>query len=256
MRLRQVRDQVRGVLDPARQPHEIGRHGRVGVLHRLVRHRLRHLDQRLHAAERLGQREDLQRGGDPRRVGVAEADHAGEARPADVAHAAAPRAATRDHRARVLACAPPSAGAACASRGARGSSRRARARRRPSSARTSRLVARARRARPPRRRPCRSARRGTSSSSARRRRRRAPAGAGRSAWRTCCRPPRTRRPCARRSPRRRPPSATGWSASRPRSASSRAAPRRATASRSDWSTIVYSRPQRESTLSTSRYVPP
>ena len=52
-----------------------------------MRHRLRDLEQRLHAAQRLGEREDLRRRRDPRRVLVAEADHAREARPADVAHA-------------------------------------------------------------------------------------------------------------------------------------------------------------------------
>ena len=53
----------------------------------------------------------------------------------------------------------------------------------------------------PRRRPCPSGRRGTSSSSGPRRRRRAPAGAGRPASRTCCRPPPARRPRARPRPR-------------------------------------------------------
>ena len=55
----QVLDEVLRRLDAARQPHEVGRNRRVGVLDGLVRHRGRHLDERLHAAERLGQREDL-----------------------------------------------------------------------------------------------------------------------------------------------------------------------------------------------------
>ena len=42
---------------PQRQAHEVGRDRRRGALDRLVGHRLRHLDQRLDAAERLGQRE-------------------------------------------------------------------------------------------------------------------------------------------------------------------------------------------------------
>ena len=54
----QVLDEVLGGLDAAREPHEVGRHGRRRVLDGLVGHRLRHLDQRLDAAERLRQRED------------------------------------------------------------------------------------------------------------------------------------------------------------------------------------------------------
>jgi hypothetical protein len=55
-----------------------------------VRHRLGHLDQRLHAAERFGQREDLRGGRDARGLGVAERDHPAEARPAHVLDAVGP----------------------------------------------------------------------------------------------------------------------------------------------------------------------
>ena len=130
--------------------------------------------------------------GDPRRVRVAERDHAAEAGPADVVTPRRARAATRSPPARSR-CAPPSAGAACAARGAtrKQSSGPGTAPTEFCTKRTA-LVQRPGRARSPRRRPRPSARRGTSSWSARPRRRRARAGAGRPASRTCCRRPRAR----------------------------------------------------------------
>src|SRR5919106_180767 len=62
--LAEVLDEVVGGLHAARQTDEIRRDGGGRVLRRLVRHRLRHLDQRLHTTERLGEREDLRSGGD------------------------------------------------------------------------------------------------------------------------------------------------------------------------------------------------
>ena len=168
-----------------------------GALDGLVRHRLRDLDQRLDAAERLGQREQLR---SPRRSGPR--PDAGT-RPSPRCRASGrrrrpstPCEPVDDRRARSR-CAPPSAGAACAARGARGSSRAARARRRSSSARSAPPRDAPGRARSRRRRRRPSARRGTWSSSARRRPRRAPAAAGRPASRTCCRPRRTRRRATR-----------------------------------------------------------
>ena len=204
-------------LDAAGEPHQVGGHGGVGVLDRLVGHRLRHLDQRLDAAERLGQREDLRRA--PRSA----SPPGGGTRPSRRSPASARRSTPRGARAGTRSpparsrCARPPAGAACAGRGGRGSSRTARAPRRPRSGRSARARAAPRRPPRPRRRRRRSARRGTWSPSARRRRRRARAGAARRAWRTCCRPPRARRPRARRPPRCRRRSAAGWWASRPRS---------------------------------------
>ena len=125
----QVLDEVGRRLDPAAQPDEVGRDRRGRALDGLVRHRLRHLDQRLHAAERLREREELRAGDDLDRVGVAEADHAGEAGPADVADAGL-LAQERAHRAARSRRARPCAGAACAARGGRGSSPAGRARRR------------------------------------------------------------------------------------------------------------------------------
>ena len=180
------------------------RDGGVGVLHRLVGHRLGHLDQRLHAAERLGQREDLGGGRDARRVGVAERDHPAEAGPAHVLDTPRARRQELAHRAPVLGCAPPPAGAACAARGGRGSSRTARAPRPPRSARSAPGRAGRGRPPPPRRRPRRSARRGTWWRSAPRRRRPARAGAAPRAWRTCCPPPPARCPRAPPPPRCRP----------------------------------------------------
>ncbi len=63
-RLAEVGDQVVGVLDAAAEPHEVGRHRGGRALDRLVGHRLRHLDQRLDAAERLGEREQARARGD------------------------------------------------------------------------------------------------------------------------------------------------------------------------------------------------
>ena len=62
----------------------LGGHGGVGALDRLVGHRLGHLDERLDAAQRLGQREQARGLGDRHGVGVAEGDHAAEAGPAHV----------------------------------------------------------------------------------------------------------------------------------------------------------------------------
>ena len=60
-RAAQVGDEVLGRLDAARQPHEVGGHRGGRALDRLVGHRLRDLDERLDAAERLGEREELGR---------------------------------------------------------------------------------------------------------------------------------------------------------------------------------------------------
>ena len=133
--LAQVGDQVAGVLDAAAEPHQIGRDRGARALDRLVGHRLRHLDQRLDAAERLGEREQPRARRDRRGVGMAEADHPAEPGPAHVLDAAASRAAARRPRRR-CARGRPSAGAACAARGARGSSRTGRERRRRRSGRT------------------------------------------------------------------------------------------------------------------------
>ena len=65
----EVGDQVGRVLDAAAEPHQVGRDRRGRALDRLVGHRLRHLDQRLDAAERLGEREQprARRRSQPRR---------------------------------------------------------------------------------------------------------------------------------------------------------------------------------------------
>ena len=79
-----------GVLDPAREAHQILGHCCARSLHGLVRHRLGNLDQRLDPAERLGEREDLRRRGDPARVRMPERHHAAEAGPAHVVHPGRP----------------------------------------------------------------------------------------------------------------------------------------------------------------------
>ena len=224
-----------------------------GALDRLVRHRLRDLDQRLHAAERLGEREDL-RSAQAIRV----ASGAGT-RPCRRSRASGRRRRPRRPRSHSLTTRAFSVCAAIR----RCSVRSPRCTRKQSSGPGTAPIEFCTKRTPswragvahdrPRRRPRRSARRGTSSSSARRRRRRAPAAAGRPASRTCCRRPRTRSRLRatiacdvdhlqRRVGRRLDPDQLRVVA----------APRAATASRSVWSTIVYSRPQRVSTLSTSR----
>ena len=196
----QVLDEVLG-LDPAGQPHEVGRHGGGGALDRLVRHRLRHLDQRLDAAERLGEREQLASRGDrrPRRDGGTQTipEKPGQ-RTSDTPGALAQPA--RRPRAPFSACA---AMRRCSVRSPRWTRKQSSG---PGTApiafctkRTRSCSARVAHDRPRRRRRP-SARRGTSSSSARPRRRRARAGAGRRASRTCCRPRRARRRCARPRP--------------------------------------------------------
>ncbi len=67
-RLAQIGDQVLGRLDPAAQPHQVGRDSGGRALDRLVGHRLGHLDERLDAAQRLGQREQPGSGGDRGRL--------------------------------------------------------------------------------------------------------------------------------------------------------------------------------------------
>jgi hypothetical protein len=56
-RLAQIGHQIRGILDSAAQPDQVWRHRCRRSLHRLVRHRLGHLDQRLHSPQRFGERE-------------------------------------------------------------------------------------------------------------------------------------------------------------------------------------------------------
>ena len=213
----------------ASTPHErrtrSGGHRGGRVLHGLVGHRLRHLDQRLHAAERLRQREDLAwppRSGRPPGGGTRPSRRSpASARP----RRRGARAGTRSPRARSR-CGRPRAGAACAGRGGRGSSRTGRAPRRSRSARSGRARAAPRRAPRPRRRPRRSGRRGTSWPSGPRRRRRARAGAARSGVANVLSTATSASPLALDHRRRCPPrSAAGWWASRPRSAASRAAAR-------------------------------
>ena len=75
----------RGSSNPHESRTRSGRHGRGRALHGPVRHGLRDLDQRLHAAERLGQREELGPGHEaPARRGAGSSPSA-EAGPADVA---------------------------------------------------------------------------------------------------------------------------------------------------------------------------
>ena len=230
---------------------EVGRDRGVGALDGLVGHRLRHLEQRLDAPERLGQGEQLaSRSRSASRRG-------GGSRPSRRSRASARRSPRRRRASHSLTARAFSVWAAirrCSVRSPRCTRKQSSGpgtapiefctNFTPSCARDSRTTTA-----PPTASECPPRYfvvECTTASAP------APAAAGRPAWRTCCRRPRTRPPCARRSPRCRPRSATGWSASRPRSASSPRRTAAATASRSDWSTIVYSRPQRDSTLSTSR----
>ena len=135
-RLLEVRDQVLGGLDPAREPHQVGRHRRRRVLDRLVGHRLRHLDQRLDPAQRLGEREDLASGAAiavasgwrketmPQKPGQRTSSTPGA------------RAQPFAHRARRSRCGERPAAPGCGCRGGRGSSRTAPGRRRPRSGRS------------------------------------------------------------------------------------------------------------------------
>src|SRR6185312_15078752 len=71
--LAQIRDQVLGGLDPAAEAHQVGGHGGGRPLDGLVGHRLGDLDERLDAAQRLGQGEQPGARRDRRRLGMAEA---------------------------------------------------------------------------------------------------------------------------------------------------------------------------------------
>src|SRR5437867_10856066 len=57
--LREVADEVAHRLDADREAHEARRRRELGPADRGVRHGERHLDERLHAAERFAEREDL-----------------------------------------------------------------------------------------------------------------------------------------------------------------------------------------------------
>ena len=192
-RLGEVLDEVLGASIPHESRTRSAGTAAAGALDGLVRHRLRDLDQRLHAAERLGQREEPRRGDDPRRV-----------RDAGTRPSRRTRASGRRRRPRRPPATPTTTRAFSVCAAIRSVQRaqpavHEEAVQRPGHG-ADRVLHEAHgrraapgRARRPRRRRRPSARRGTWSSSARRRPRRAPAAAGRPAWRTCCRPRRTRR---------------------------------------------------------------
>ena len=236
----------------AGQADEVRRHRGGRALDRLVGHRLRDLDQRLDAAERLRQREELRRVRDrASRRGWRKLTMPQKPGPADVL---TPGAAAQDlhHRARALAaCA---AIRRCSVRSPRCTRKQSNG---PGTAPIAFWTKRTRswssgRARSPRRRRHRSGRRGTSSSSARRSRRRARAGAGSPAWRTCCRPRRARRRLRATTPAMSTTFSSGFVGVSTQTSVVSGRTARSSASRSVWSTRSYSSPQRVSTLSTSR----
>ena len=214
-RLGQIFAQIVDVLDADRDAHQVvGDADRLPPLgrHRRVRHRRGMADERLHAAEALGQRHQRERCSSSVRAFSSDAELERD-QPAKAAHlpAAPARAAgvtagrdsargspsgarrgTRPAPAR-WRCAAPSGSAASWCRAApatRPSARESRPRR---SARTAATRCGRRAPRRRRRRRCRCGRSGTSSCCAPRGRRRTRSAAARTGWRTCCPRPRRRR---------------------------------------------------------------